>query len=166
MIVLALLLLVVVAAIVLFVVVSGSTETVRLEWDDMNLAWAPSALVVFLLGAVTLLLAVLALGMIRGGTRRKVEQRRELRRLREVEKERAAAESERREAQRREAERHEAERLEGERHDTSAPVAPTDPATQTHTYPAAPTHPDDPPAHHHAGDQSESSWYDTPPERR
>lgn len=100
MILLAVLLLVLVAAIVLFVVVAG-TEPVLLEWEQLDLAWKPSALVVFLLGAVTLLLAVLALAMIRAGTRRRVERRRELKRLRAVEKERgAAAEAERREAYR------------------------------------------------------------------
>ncbi|MFZ5870472.1 MAG: hypothetical protein ACOYXW_08110, partial [Actinomycetota bacterium] len=86
MILLAVLLLVLVAAIVLFVVVAG-TAPVLLEWEELNLAWEPSALVVFLLGAVTLLLAVLALGMIRAGTRRRVERRRELKRLRAVAKE-------------------------------------------------------------------------------
>lgn len=90
MIVLALLLLIAAAALVVFVIVTGSTQPVALEWDALNLAWDPSVLVVFLLGAVTLLLVVVAFGLLRGGTRRKVEQRRELRRLRRVERENAA----------------------------------------------------------------------------
>lgn len=91
MIVLALLLLVAAAVLVVFIVVTGRTQTVDLTWEALNLSWAPSALVVFLLGALTLLLVVLALGLLRGGTKRKVEQRRELKRLRGVEKENATA---------------------------------------------------------------------------
>src|SRR4051812_44502935 len=42
---------------------------------------------VFLLGAVTMLIALLALSLLRRGTRRKVERRREIKRLRKVEQE-------------------------------------------------------------------------------
>jgi ABC-type nickel/cobalt efflux system permease component RcnA len=42
---------------------------------------------VFLLGAATMLVALLGLSMLRRGTRRKVERRREIKRLRKVEQE-------------------------------------------------------------------------------
>ncbi len=88
MIVLALLLLIAAAAMVVFIVVTGSTGEIPLEWDDMNLAFAPSPLVLFLLGALTLLLAVLALGLLRAGTKRSTEKRRELKQLRRLQDER------------------------------------------------------------------------------
>lgn len=87
MVVLALLLLVVVAAVVVFVLVTGTTGTVELTWEQLNLSFAPSPLVLFLLGAATLLLAVVALGMLRSGSRRGMAKRRELKRLRKIEKE-------------------------------------------------------------------------------
>lgn len=87
MVVLALLLLVVVAAVVVFVLVTGTTGTVDLTWEQLNLSFAPSPLVLFLLGAATLLLAVVALGMLRSGGRRGMAKRRELKRLRRIEKE-------------------------------------------------------------------------------
>ena len=89
MVVLALLLLVVVAAVVVFVLVTGTTGTVELTWEQLNLSFAPSPLVLFLLGAATLLLAVLALGMLRSGSRRGMAKRRELKRLRKIEQERS-----------------------------------------------------------------------------
>ncbi len=88
MIVLALLLLLAAAALVVFIVVTGSTGEVPLQWTDLNLTFSPSPLVLFLLGALTLLLVVLALGLLRAGSRRSVEKRRELKRLRRIEDER------------------------------------------------------------------------------
>lgn len=82
MILLAFLLLVLVAAIVVLMVLAGTAPTVRLEIDQLNLAWEPSALMVFLLGAGSVLLLGLALGMIRAGSRRKMAQRREIKELR------------------------------------------------------------------------------------
>lgn len=90
MVVLALLLLVVVAAVVVFVLVTGTTGTVELTWEQLNLSFAPSPLVLFLLGAATLLLAVVALGMLRSGSRRGMAKRRELKRLRKIEQEQGA----------------------------------------------------------------------------
>lgn len=90
MVVLALLLLVVVAAVVVFVLVTGTTGTVELTWEQLNLSFAPSPLVLFLLGAATLLLAVVALGMLRSGSRRGLAKRRELKRLRKIEQEQGA----------------------------------------------------------------------------
>ena len=91
MIVLAVLLLLVVVAVVVFVLMTGVDQTVQLTADWLNLDWRPSALMVFLLGAVTLFVAEIALAMIRTGTRRSADRRRELKRLREAERERAAA---------------------------------------------------------------------------
>ena len=91
MIVLAVLLLLVVVAVVVFVLMSGVDQTVQLTADWLNLDWRPSALMVFLLGAVTLFVAEIALAMLRSGTRRSAERRRELKRLRDAERERAAA---------------------------------------------------------------------------
>lgn len=91
MIALAVLLLVLVLAIVVYIVVTGTTETVRLEWEQLNLAWEPNALLVFLLGALALLLLGLALGLIQAGTKKSVQRRRELKRLRESDRERDRA---------------------------------------------------------------------------
>ncbi len=85
MVVIALLLLVVVVAVVVFVVVTGASGTVTLEWDQLNLFFEPSPLVLFLLGAATLLLAVVAIAMLRSGSRRSMAKRRELKRLRRLE---------------------------------------------------------------------------------
>lgn len=89
MIVLAVLLLLAVALVTVFLLVAGVDATVPLEWDALNLSWSASPLVLFLLGAVTLLAAMVALGLLRSGTRRKVGKRREIKRLRKVEKEQA-----------------------------------------------------------------------------
>ena len=93
MIVLALLLLLAAAALVAYILLTGSTATVLLASDELNLSWEPSALLVFLLGALTLLLVVVALGLLRGGTKRQVSKRRELKRLRQVEQETATHDS-------------------------------------------------------------------------
>lgn len=92
MVVLALLLLILVVLLVVFMVITGSRGEVPLEWDQLNIAFSPSPLVLFLMGAVTLLLAVLALGLLRGGTRRGATKRKELKRLRQIETDRQADE--------------------------------------------------------------------------
>lgn len=88
MIVLGVLLLIAVAVVTVFVVMSGAGQQTRLTSDMLNLDWRPSVLLVFLLGALCLLVAVVALSMIQRGTRRRVEQRRELKRLRNAERDR------------------------------------------------------------------------------
>ncbi len=88
MIVLAVLLLLVVALVVLFVVVTGITPTVSLEWSQINTEVTLTALALFLLGAVTLLVAEAGLAMLLRGNRKNWERRRELKRLRRVEAER------------------------------------------------------------------------------
>ncbi|UER53414.1 hypothetical protein HJG43_01270 [Kineosporiaceae bacterium SCSIO 59966] len=141
MIVLAALLLVAVAAVVVFVVVAG-TETVRMEWEALSLAWEPTALGVFLLGALAMLLLGLALVSLRAGTRRRTEQRRELKRLQKVERKRTDPQPE-----------HAATGKDtrpapvadsGSQRDTSRPVAPRDPG----------------PGGTSPGD--DGSWYDEP----
>ncbi len=92
MVVLALLLLFLVVLLVVFMVITGSRGEVPLEWDQLNIAFSPSPLVLFLMGAATLLLAVLALGLLRGGTRRGATKRKELKRLRQIETDRQADE--------------------------------------------------------------------------
>jgi uncharacterized protein HemY len=91
MIALALLLLVVVAAIVLVIVVTGSTEYVLLQWAQLGIELRLSALVVFLLGVLALLLTGISLALFRRGARRGRERRRELKRLRESDAERSRA---------------------------------------------------------------------------
>ena len=142
MIVLAVLLLVLSAAIVLYVIVAGATETVSLEWDALNLAWEPSALVVFLLGALTLFLIGLAMALIGNGTRRRMQQRRELKRLRQVERERSTSEA---------TDRDQATRRTD--HDVRHDERPTSPPSEGR---GASAH----------GGTDDDSWYDTPPERR
>lgn len=91
MIVLAVLLLALAAAVVVFVVLTGASETASLTYDPLNIAWEPSVLVVFLAGAAALFLVELALALMRGGTRRRMEQRRELKELRKKEAEQTRA---------------------------------------------------------------------------
>lgn len=86
MILIGLLLLLVVVLIVVVMVMAGN-ETVLIGWDALNIAWTPTALVVFLLGAGTLLLLVLAFAALRAGTRRRVAKGQELKRLRKLESE-------------------------------------------------------------------------------
>lgn len=86
MIIFGLLLLLLVAAIVVVMLMAGD-DTVTIGWDAINLNWTPTALVVFLLGAGTLLLLVLAFAALRSGTRRRVAKSQELRRLRKMDKE-------------------------------------------------------------------------------
>lgn len=85
MIVLAVVLLLLVAATVLFVAVTGSTETTQLVWDAVGIAWAPTALAVFLLGAAVMLVAEAAVGLLLRGGRRTGQRRQELKRLRRLE---------------------------------------------------------------------------------
>jgi uncharacterized membrane-anchored protein len=88
-IVLAVLLLIAVALAVLFILVTGTTEHLTLAWDQVNLSWATTALVVFLAGAVTLLVAEIGVGLLLRGNRRSWARRKELKRLRRVEQERS-----------------------------------------------------------------------------
>jgi hypothetical protein len=90
MIVLALLLLVLVAAVVAFVLAQGVDQTVLFSADWIGFSWRPSIIVVFLLGALCLFAAELALALMRGGFRRGRNRRRELKRLRDAERQRAA----------------------------------------------------------------------------
>ena len=84
MIILAVLLLAAVAAVVVFVVVAGyDVSPVSMSWGALELDASP--VWIFLLGVVTLLAAELALALLRGGSRRKLAKRRELKRLRDVE---------------------------------------------------------------------------------
>ncbi|PWJ53336.1 hypothetical protein SAMN06264364_11395 [Quadrisphaera granulorum] len=89
MIVLAVLLLLAVALVVLFVAITGITPTVTLEWSQISTSVTLTALGVFLLGAVCLLVAEMGLALLLRGNRKNWERRRELRRLRRVEAERA-----------------------------------------------------------------------------
>jgi hypothetical protein len=90
MIVLALLLLLLVAAVVAFVLAQGVDQTVLFSADWIGFSWRPSIIVVFLLGALCLFAAELALALMRGGFRRSRDRRRELKRLRDAERQRAA----------------------------------------------------------------------------
>jgi hypothetical protein len=84
-IVLAILLLIVAAAVVALMVAVGFTGSVRFGTFAGHVVTQPFW--VFLLGAVTMLIALLALSLLRRGTKRKVERRREIKRLRRVEQE-------------------------------------------------------------------------------
>ena len=83
MIVLALIALLVAAAAVVFMIVRGIHQNVSFSFFAGNFTTNP--LTIFIAGAVTLLLVLFALSLIRRGTRRKVAQRREIKRLRKVE---------------------------------------------------------------------------------
>ena len=83
MIVLAVLLLLLAAVLTLFVAVGGATSDVEVTWGSLNLQWNTTALTVFLLGASCLLMAEVGVVLLRRGTRRKLQQRREVHRLRE-----------------------------------------------------------------------------------
>lgn len=91
MVVIAVLLLVLVLTVVVLVSTGGSSQTVRLEWSQLSLVWEPSVIEVFLVGALTLLVAVVALVLLRRGLGGRVARRRELRRLRSLESEVQAA---------------------------------------------------------------------------
>ncbi|MBC7638304.1 MAG: hypothetical protein H7231_00825 [Rhodoferax sp.] len=83
MIVLALIALLVAAAAVVFMIVRGTHQDVPFSFFAGNFTTNP--LTIFIAGAVTLFLVLFALSLIRRGTRRKVAQRREIKRLRKVE---------------------------------------------------------------------------------
>ena len=83
MIVLALIALLVAAAAVVFMIFRGIHQDVSFSFFAGNFTTNPLA--IFVAGAVTLLLVLFALSLIRRGTRRRVAQRREIKRLRKVE---------------------------------------------------------------------------------
>ncbi|MEO7744984.1 MAG: hypothetical protein ABIV05_02005 [Actinomycetota bacterium] len=83
MIVLALLALLVAAAAVVFMIFRGIHQDVSFSFFAGDFTTNP--LTIFIAGAVTLFLVLFGLSLIRRGTRRKVAQRREIKRLRKVE---------------------------------------------------------------------------------
>ncbi|MFV0457664.1 MAG: hypothetical protein ACK5MT_02660 [Actinomycetales bacterium] len=83
MIVLGLILLILAIAVVAIMVLGGG-DTVTIGWDTIRLNWEPSALMVFLAGAATLLLLVIAFACLRSGMARSRAKRQELRRLRKL----------------------------------------------------------------------------------
>jgi hypothetical protein len=177
MIALAVLLLIAVAAVVVFVLVTGTTATAPLVWESLNLSWTPSVLVVFLLGVLTLFVAEVALALIRGGTRRTIERRRELKRLRQVEQEKAAE----RERERESAAAPDTAVADTTAYDTTAhdTTAHDTTAHDTTAYDTAETRPIAPPAEdgRHLATapgapttatrtDGDDAWYDNPPDRR
>ncbi len=93
MIVLALIALLVAAAAVVFMIVRGIQQDVSFSFFAGDFTTNP--LSIFIAGAVTLFLVLFALSLIRRGTRRKVAQRREIKRLRKVEETSVPANEER-----------------------------------------------------------------------
>lgn len=87
MIILGVLLLVLVVAIVAFVLVTGSSDTVPLTWDALNIQWNPTPALLFAVGALTLAVLALSLLLMRAGVRRRVHSGQEMRRLRKLERE-------------------------------------------------------------------------------
>ena len=85
MIALAIVCLLLAAAVTVLMVVVGFTGSVTFAVFAGEVV--TEAFWVFLLGAVTMLIALLGLSLLRRGTRRKVERRREIKRLRKVEQE-------------------------------------------------------------------------------
>lgn len=90
MILLALLLLLAVAALVLVMLLGVSSDVVRVEVDSLGLSLNASPLTIYLLGVATMALIALAAFMLRTGSRRKLDKRRELKRLRQVDREQTA----------------------------------------------------------------------------
>lgn len=88
MIVLAVLLLLLAIAAVVFIVVVGTTQDVLFSFFAGNLHTRP--VWIFAAGALALLLAEGGLALFRRGTRRKIAQRREIKRLRQIEQSGAA----------------------------------------------------------------------------
>jgi hypothetical protein len=82
---LAIVCLLVAAAIVALMLIVGFTGTLTFATFAGDVVTRPFW--VFLLGAATMLVALLGLSLLRRGTRRKVERRREIKRLRRVEQE-------------------------------------------------------------------------------
>ncbi len=93
MIVLALIALLVAAAAVVFMISRGIHQDVPFSFFAGDFTTNPLA--IFIAGAVTLFLVLFALSLIRRGTRRKVAQRREIKRLRKVEETSVPAHDER-----------------------------------------------------------------------
>lgn len=93
MIVLALIALLVAAAAVVFMIFRGIHQDVPFSFFAGDFTTNPLA--IFVAGAVTLFLVLFALSLIRRGTRRKVAQRREIKRLRKVEETSVPAHDER-----------------------------------------------------------------------
>jgi hypothetical protein len=90
-IVLAILCLVLAAAVVAAMILVGFTSTVTFTTSVGDIHTRP--VWVFLLGAVTLFIALVGLSLLQRGTRRKVQRRREIKRLRQLEKEAPATRS-------------------------------------------------------------------------
>lgn len=90
MILLALLLLLAAVALALFMVFGISSDAVSVAIDGLGLSLNTAPLTIYLLGALTMLLTGLAWAMMRAGSRRKLDRRRELKRLRQVEKEQSS----------------------------------------------------------------------------
>lgn len=91
MIIAALLLLVIVAAVVLWLL-AGADGSQKFELDAVGIGISMNALTVFLLGAACMLLALLAVWMIKSGSKRGVRRRRE---RKDLEQRAQAAEDER-----------------------------------------------------------------------
>ena len=88
MIALALILLLLAAALVVGIVVTGTSQQVL--FDSSVGTFTTQPVWIFAAGVVATLLALLGLAALGGGTRRRVARRREMKRLRRVEKEQAA----------------------------------------------------------------------------
>lgn len=91
MIVLAVLLLLAVVALVLVMVLGVSTDVVSVKVDSLGLSLNTSPLTIYLLGVATMALIALAWVMLRTGSKRKLDKRRELKRLRQVDREQTTA---------------------------------------------------------------------------
>lgn len=150
MIVLAVLLLVAVVAVVAFVLVAGVDQHVQLTADWLNLDWRPSVILVFLLGAVCLFVAEIALALLRAGFRRNIHRRRELKRLRQRDNQRAAAPE---------------EPAEGHHEPTAVTEHEPSPHEPIRGGRGAPQSPDDPPRTTQTPTTvaDRGSWYDDPP---
>lgn len=88
MIALALILLLLAAALVVGIVVTGTSQQVL--FDSSVGTFTTQPIWIFVAGVVAALLALLGFAALGGGTRRRVARRREMKRLRRVEKEQAA----------------------------------------------------------------------------
>lgn len=91
MIILAFLFILAAAALALFMIFGVSQNKVDVHIEGFGLSLDASPLTLFLLGAVAMLLLGLGWSMLRHGSRRKWENRRELKRLRKAEREQDAA---------------------------------------------------------------------------
>ena len=82
MIVLGLLLIVVAAGIVVFALVSSSNYTTQIPLSGLGVSFAATPLIMFLAGAVSVILLGLGSVLIRQGARRAMGRRKELKQLR------------------------------------------------------------------------------------